>query len=145
MDIREYKGNLNVVWYWIKHQPTKHSLYRDKRLEKARSFGSQNYEPFLIFYRDKRLEKARSFGYQTILCAFVVDRGHSQGPEIHFISDRGVIYIFNLYTHKFVTLLIARPNQVLRYFEWTHKKPNKKILNVVNLCYEHEMAHLNMI
>ena len=122
MDTREYKGNLNVVWYWIKHQPTKHSLYRDKRLEKARSFG-----------------------YQTILCAFVVDRGHSQGPEIHFISDRGVIYIFNLYTHKFVTLLIARPNQVLRYFEWTHKKPNKKILNVVNLCYEHEMAHLNMI
>ena len=47
--------------------------------------------------------------------SFVVDRGHPNGPEIHSVTDTGIIVVHNQRTGKMVTKLIARPGQVKRY------------------------------
>lgn len=44
--------------------------------------------------------------------SFVVDRGHPNGPEIHSVTDTGIIVVHNQRTGKMVTKLIARPGQV---------------------------------
>lgn len=49
------------------------------------------------------------------LCVFKVDKGHRDGPEIHVITENAIIHIYNQYTRKYITSLIARPQQLLRY------------------------------
>lgn len=55
-------------------------------------------------------------GQGTPVAAFLVDRGHRNGAEIHEITDTGIINIYNQRTHKLVTKLIARPGQIRRYY-----------------------------
>ena len=55
-------------------------------------------------------------GVGKIVDKFIVDRGHINGREIHNITDTGLIIIQNERTQKFVTVLIARPNQIKRYY-----------------------------
>ena len=41
----------------------------------------------------------------------------TNGPEIHKLSDTGIITIYNQYTGKLITKLIARPGQVRRFYK----------------------------
>lgn len=45
-----------------------------------------------------------------------VDRGHPDGPELHSLTDTGVIIIQNYRTKRVITKLIARPGQVRRFY-----------------------------
>lgn len=49
--------------------------------------------------------------------AFVVDKGHQNGFEIHVVTFNAEILIFNLETKKAITVLFARPRQIERYYE----------------------------
>lgn len=49
------------------------------------------------------------------LCIFIVDKGHKNGAEIHVITENGIINIYNRNSKKYVTGLIARPGQLMRY------------------------------
>lgn len=49
------------------------------------------------------------------LCIFIVDKGHKNGAEIHVITENGIINIYNRHSKKYVTGLIARPGQLMRY------------------------------
>lgn len=49
------------------------------------------------------------------LCVFVVDKGHRNGKEIHVITENGIINIYNYNSKKYITGLIARPSQLIRY------------------------------
>ncbi len=73
--------------------------------------------------RENRIQK---IGEGTIIKTVVVDRGHHNGPEIHEISDTGIITVFNKRTHKLITKMIARPGQIKRYFT----KAPKKLLDI---------------
>lgn len=118
--VREYKGNYNNCWKWMK------------------------YKSHHIYERNERLQKAKKvFGFQKVIAAFVVDKGHKRGEEIHFITDKGGIYIFNRYTHKFITVLIARPDQVLRYFKMSDSKPHVNIIDLLALSKRNEQLGLN--
>lgn len=66
----------------------------------------------------------------------VVDKGHPNGPEIHAVTDNGIIVIYNKRSGKLVTKLIARPAQLLRY---GHRVPDK----VLRKAQEHEYKCLN--
>lgn len=71
-------------------------------------------------YTNDRIEREKiieMIGYGTIVAEFTVDRGHKNGPEIHKISDTGIITIYNKRTHKLITKLIARPGQIRRYYK----------------------------
>ena len=81
-------------------------------------------------------------GVGTIIDKFIVDRGHPNGAEIHSITDNGIIIIQNKNTEKLVTMLIARPQQIKRYYI----AENKPIpLNVVRIAYEHLLKGYNEI
>lgn len=55
-------------------------------------------------------------GFGHVVDDFVINRGHKDGPEIHILTSTGVIIIKNYSTHKIVTKLIARPQQIQRYY-----------------------------
>ena len=60
------------------------------------------------------------------------DRGHPNGAELHRITDTGIIIIYNERTLKLVTKIIARPNQIRRYW-----KDGKAPIEIVNKAIEH--------
>lgn len=62
--------------------------------------------------------------------SFVVDRGHPNGPEIHFVTDTGIIVVHNQRTGKMVTKLIARPGQVKRYYNAEGRNVPQDILAI---------------
>lgn len=67
--------------------------------------------------RAKVLEelKAPILSVNGKLCIFTVDKGHKNGAEIHVITENGVINIYNRNSKKYITGLIARPGQLMRY------------------------------
>ena len=68
---------------------------------------------------DRKAREAiiKTIGDGTVILEKEVDRGHRNGPEIHKISDTGIITVYNKRSGKMITKLIARPNQIKRYYE----------------------------
>lgn len=108
--------------------------------------SAQNFSNHVVFERPNRMQAANfSNTHQFAVAAFEVDRGHRNGPEIHFITNMGVIVIFNKYTHRLCSVLIARPNQVRRYFDDCNLSMNAELLAVMRLAREHQIQGLNRI
>ena len=66
--------------------------------------------------------------------SFWVDKGHENGPEIHVINDNGLIDCYNEASKKYITTLISRPDQVLRYYSRTGLPVTEDVENIVSLC-----------
>lgn len=47
--------------------------------------------------------------------AFVVDKNHIDGLEIHVLTYNAEILVFNYETLRFITVMFARPRQAKRY------------------------------
>lgn len=84
--------------------------------------------------RQDRENRIRKIGYGTVIKRVTVDRGHRNGPEIHEVTDTGIINIYNERTHKLVTKLIARPAQIKRYFD-EGKAPEELLKRARYNCY----------
>jgi len=84
--------------------------------------------------RELRETIIRAIGYGNIVKSVVVDNGHPNGPEIHQLSDTGIITIYNQRTLKMITKLIARPGQVRRYYKQGESIPKK----IIELALEHQ-------
>ena len=91
--------------------------------------------------RQARNKAIEAIGKGNVIKVVEVDRHHKNGPEIHEISDTGIITIFNKATHKMITQLIARPQQIKRYFT------NEEIIpkNVLRLARQHQELGLNYL
>ena len=89
--------------------------------------------------RAAREELIKTIGYGKIIKTAIVDRGHKNGPEIHTISDTGIITVYNQITKKLVTRLIARPGQIARYYRADEKIPQ----DLMRLAREHQMMDYN--
>ena len=50
--------------------------------------------------------------------SFIVDTGHKNGAEIHTITEKAFIVIQNEETGRLVTILAARPGQIVRYWNY---------------------------
>ena len=92
------------------------------------------------YERQERENVIKSIGYGNIIKSVVIDRGHRNGPEIHELSDTGIINIYNQFTHKLITKLIASPNQVRRYYTGNERPPRA----VINLAIMHVRAGYNL-
>ena len=57
----------------------------------------------------KHLNKGRIVSIQT------VDKGHVNGKERHVIHSNRLVYVYNLRTGLFITVLYARDGQLKRY------------------------------
>ena len=66
-------------------------------------------------YKEKRCTResliSDVIGEGNVIDSFFVNRGHKDGPEIHSITDTGIILIHNQKSGKMVTKLIARPGR----------------------------------
>ena len=86
-------------------------------------------------YRREKIIKKRMNGDGNIIDGFIIDKGHKDGIEVHSITDTGVIIIHNYNTGKLVTKLIARPQQIERYYKDAGKEAPKWLLE---LCQWHQ-------
>ena len=87
-------------------------------------------------YREKFI---LTIGQGKKVAEFIVDRGHKNGAERHVITDTAIILIYNVRTNKLITKLIARPNQIKRYF------PNGDFpQRLVDLAYQHVKQGFNI-
>ena len=65
---------------------------------------------------------------------------HEGRKQIHEITDNAIIRCYNPYTGKLITKLIARPNQIRRYY------PNgysEAIAKAIEIAYEHQVKGYN--
>ena len=65
----------------------------------------------------------------------VVDKGHTNGNEIHVVYNNGVVKVYNARTRKFITVLIARVPQIERYNIKVTKTMQSKIKSHVKNGY----------
>lgn len=78
----------------------------------------REYEPTNHYYidRQEREKLIQNIGYGRLVKSVRVDNGDPRGATIHNLSNTGIITIISEKTNKIVTKLIARPNQVRRYY-----------------------------
>ena len=100
----EILGTTNIILYGAE---TKHITERTKRIVLV--------ERLLIN------EDAKPCG------AYIINKGHRNGYEIHVIYNNGIIRIYNQKTGKHITDLIARIPQVERYGIKVTKTMRRKI------------------
>ena len=67
----------------------------------------------------------------------VVNKGHANGNEIHLVYNNGIVKICNANTRKFITVLIAREPQIVRYKIKVTKTMRKKINLHIKQGYNH--------
>jgi hypothetical protein len=79
-------------------------------------------------------------GFGKPVCGFKVDNHHRNGAEYHLITSTALILIFNYNSKKLITVLIARPNQIKRYYDNSNKVAPEEL---INLAYEHTKKHYN--
>jgi len=85
--------------------------------------------------RQRRSHIIAQIGMGQIIKEVTVDRGHKNGPEVHKVTSTGLVLVYNKRTGIMVTILIARPNQIKRYFD-----ENEAPQEVINLAIEHTKA-----
>ena len=85
--------------------------------------------------RQRRSHIIAQIGIGQIIKEVTVDRGHKNGPEVHKVTSTGLVLVYNKRTGIMVTILIARPNQIKRYFD-----ENEAPQEVINLAIEHTKA-----
>lgn len=88
--------------------------------------------------RKAREKVVQMIGEGTIIKVMTVDRGHVKGPEVHELSDTGIITVWNFNHTKIITKLIARPGQVKRYY-----KDSEPPTELMMLAKEHLKLHYN--
>ena len=98
-------------------------------------------------YRNKRYKRENFInkhlcGDGNVIDSFIVDKGHKDGLEKHCITDTGLIIVYNLESQKLVTKLIARPQQIKRYYKDDDKTPPRWLLE---LCEWHNSLNYNRV
>lgn len=88
--------------------------------------------------RQRRSHIIAQIGLGQVIKEVVVDRGHRNGPEVHKITTTGLVVIYNQRTQIMITVLIARPNQIKRYFP-EGKAPEE----ILKIALEHTKAGYN--
>ena len=113
------------------------AIIQSERGKGDKTMNSKHWE------RDREARRAaiEKIGVGHTIKTVEVDRHHKNGPEIHEISDTGIITIFNKATHKMITQLIARPAQITRYFTENEIIPK----NVLRLAKQHQELGLNYL
>ena len=91
------------------------------------------------YKREKFINKCCN-GDGKIIDEFIVDKGHKDGLERHCVTDTGMIIIYNAASGKLVSKLIARVNQIKRYYIGTDKEPPASLLR---LAEWHESLRYN--
>lgn len=98
-------------------------------------------------YQNKRYDREKfineHLGNGRVIDEFIVDRGHPNGAERHCITDNAIIIIYNVISGKLVTKLLARPQQIRRYYESTGRKHPSEYDSIIELARQHQCLGYN--
>lgn len=98
-------------------------------------------------YSKERVERHNrimsTIGGGKLIASFEVYTAHPNGNEIHNIFDNGVILIQNIRTKRVVTELIARPQQIKRYWEYLYKPIPIEVYAITLKAKEHQIKGYN--
>lgn len=98
-------------------------------------------------YQEQRSEREKfideHFGDDYIVDEFIVDKGHPHGAERHCITNNGIIIVYNANSGKLVTKLLARPQQIKRYYESSGRKLPLEYENILRLAKQHNILGYN--
>lgn len=83
------------------------------------------------------------FNDDYIVDEFVVDRGHPHGAERHCITNNGIIIVYNLGSGKLITKLLARPQQIKRYYQSSGREPPPEYESILKLARQHNILRYN--
>lgn len=83
-------------------------------------------------YKREKFIKRCCNGDGKVIDEFIVDKGHKDGLERHCVTDTGMIIIYNKDSGKLVSKLIARRNQITRYYCGTNKEPPESLLRLAD-------------
>lgn len=94
--------------------------------------------------RKKRERKIQEIGQGTVILTVLVrtDEAYPRDWEKQKITDHGIIMVYNAYTDRLVTKLIARKGQVIRAFKGVGKTAPSDVLA---LCSYHEKMGWNRL
>lgn len=110
----------------------------------ALSFDNETLTEHYNYERKARHNKIMdNIGNGHCIATFRVDKGHPNGDELHNILSNGIILIQNERTKKVITELIARPQQIKRY--WIDFKENfpTEYEDILDLASEHQKKGWN--
>lgn len=101
-------------------------------------------------YNDKRHKREKFIeerlgGDGKVIDSFIVNKGHKNGLERHEITDNGIILVYNAFSGKLVSKLIARPQQIKRYYELTGRPPPFEYDDILKLAKERQVLGYNEI
>lgn len=88
--------------------------------------------------RSKRLQIAERLIIEEsakVVKIAIVNKGHENGNEVHIVYNNGVVKVYNERTRKFITVLIAREPQIVRYKIKVTKTMRNKIKSHVAKGY----------
>lgn len=83
-----------------------------------------------------------NIGFGKTIAKFHWDKGHPNGTEIHFVTNTGIVIVTNEKTHRIITYLIARPQQIKRYYDKYSLDVPEYLLDIAK---EHQIKGWNEI
>lgn len=104
----------------------------------AEDFSINNQSTLHAIDRLSRMLAYKNLGLADdikAVAAFVVDKNHPNGDEVHVITNNGLILIFNKKSKNFITVLGARGNQIKRYYNLLKMQIPKDIMLIVKQAY----------
>lgn len=81
----------------------------------------------------------RDIGFGRAIRSCLVDTGHREGLEVHVLTTTGVVLVFNARDERLVTMLVARPGQVVRYYAPFGERAPRRLYRRAceNACVHH--------
>lgn len=118
----------------VEYRDGGHADVFDKMLRRARE--TEHFDTDRRSRYERILHRV-GFGHAVRLC--LVDTGHPAGREVHVLTSTGVVVVFNERTRRLVTMLVARPGQVARYYAPFGEEPPRRLYHRAyeNTCVHH--------
>jgi hypothetical protein len=114
-----------------------------EKMETVRGFDNTKTFHFNEHRNDRHNKIVSTIGEGKCIAYFLIDKAHPNGNEIHCVYDNGIIVIYNERTKKLITELIARPRQLVRYWDDLGEKFPVEYNDVMEKAKEHHKKGYN--
>ena len=127
---------------WEEETPEKKEFNVVRKLTQKESENALNFWNVTRHFKE-RVQRLWSsgMGIGMVASGFLVDKGHENGLEKHYITSTGLIIIRNFNTDKAITVLVARPEQVERYFDALGHVVHSKIVKIAKRNKERRLNY----
>ena len=112
-------------------------------IDSLKGFNNVTTFHFSVERTERHNKIVSIIGKGKCVAMFVVDTAHINGNEIHCVYDNGIIVIYNERTKRLITELIARPQQIYRYWNNLGISFPQKYNNIISKARIHQEKGYN--